>query len=381
MSMKYAHVVLNALSRRIQSDSSANLRRMTIYDLVGLLDDEPILQREFQRRVHYYEELARSAEYLRVIKQIHNILRAAHASIDPKKLPSGVADIFHGPRLKRTPNGNVIQHRRTTYKKLHQYFSKQRPWYRIGDRPSRDSYPLPADSIMHPWRFVVKQYQEALSLLHLAKDHGAFRRKSDSLVQRFEEQVQKLTASLEVPWERDRIGSFEYVQEFIWLSFPPPEKQDEYRLRSSFRDAIHRHMPITVKQDMEKLHTSLDDVCEVMLWHAAKLEDLPMHDQAPTRTFVKGVEIDMETQNVSFMGNTESYTLGKMPWMILRHCAEGGVEGAKWRVDKSLLHKNEDAVSSEISRINRKWKQKVGYVLLYEKNGFVYLDPRPVEQK
>ena len=380
MSMKYAQVVLNSFLQKIHSGSSANLRQITVHDLVGLLNDESGLQQEFQRRVHYYEELAQDPTYQRLIEQMHSILEAAHKVIDPKKLPQGIADIFHGPRLKRTPNGNVIQHHRTTYRKLHYHFSHKRPWYRIGDRPSRDGYPLPADSIMHPWRLVVKQYQEALALFRLAKESGAYRRKSDSLIKKFDNHLAELIALLEVPWERDKIGSFEFIQEYIWLAFPPTEKQDEYELRASFMDAIHKRMPMAAEQDRETLSRSLIDVCDVLLWYAAKNEGSSVFSNKQM-VVVNGVELYIDTQRVSFMKHSELYRVGKLPWLILRLCAEIGEDGDRGRVEKATLHKNEDAVSSEISRINRKWKNKVNYSLLYEKNGYIYLDPRPVGQK
>lgn len=88
---------------------------------------------------------------------------------------------------------------------------------------------------------------------------------------------------------------------------------------------------------------------------------------------VNGIEVDMDHEKISYLGITEQYTLGKLPWQIIQRCASGLPDGIG-KVAVEHLPADEITLSRALSRINKPWKSK-NIRILYMKGGFIFLDP------
>lgn len=94
---------------------------------------------------------------------------------------------------------------------------------------------------------------------------------------------------------------------------------------------------------------------------------------------VNGVFVNLSDQEVTYEGETVGYKVAGLPWKIFQLCALDKPD-RKGIIRIETLGVGENELNVTLSRINRKWKKKAGARLLYVKDKYIHLAPKPWEE-
>lgn len=171
---------------------------LVLLELLPLLQEASPLKNAYDARVHYYERLAKSKQYLVLIQAIHALMQDIHRLIDPSKFPKKDSKLtFFHPSVIRLVNAQ----------EMHALFVQKDQWAYLGHKTKKG----PKDSILCPWRAVLGQYLKVISWIQYAIVVGAA---DESTVRPYLKHLRasygKLKQMLADPFKRLHITEFEH---------------------------------------------------------------------------------------------------------------------------------------------------------------------------
>jgi len=89
---------------------------------------------------------------------------------------------------------------------------------------------------------------------------------------------------------------------------------------------------------------------------------------------VNGVTVNLTRQKVTFQSHTQRYDEVGLPWQIIRRCTAPNAAGSGI-VPCEYFRKSIEELNTIIAKMNKIWKEKTGFRILYVKGGNVHLDP------
>lgn len=103
------------------------------------------------------------------------------------------------------------------------------------------------------------------------------------------------------------------------------------------------------------------------------VKQLQIEAKEDQKAIINGIEVNLTRQKVTFNGHTQSYEDG-MPWRIIARCTVPNNFGTGI-VPCSFFGKSTEEINTVVAKMNRIWKDRTGFRILYVKGGNVHLDP------
>lgn len=133
---------------------------IVLLELLPLLKEASPLKNAYDARVHYYERLSKSKQYLVLIQAIHALMQDIHQLIDPSKFPKKDSrPMYFHPSAYKLMNAQ----------EMHALLLQKEQWACLG-RKTISGF---RDSILYPWRAVLTQYLRLISWIQYAIEVGA----------------------------------------------------------------------------------------------------------------------------------------------------------------------------------------------------------------
>ncbi len=95
---------------------------------------------------------------------------------------------------------------------------------------------------------------------------------------------------------------------------------------------------------------------------------------------IGGVVVAVDQQKVIYMEHAEKYETRGLPWRIIRLIATDEPDG-RGRVATQHLGVDIGTLGKVLSRMDKKWKEAIGYRLFQRKDGYVVISPLRVNER
>lgn len=141
------------------------------------------------------------------------------------------------------------------------------------------------------------------------------------------------------------------------------------------KDPFDRIVRISILPNIEQLER-LAFLSPVDKELSAKTVKTVTTDENEEIVTINEVVVNLSRQRVTFMGIMGEFTLGKLPWQILRQCATSEPDGLG-KISLEHIGKDEDTVSKTLNRINSTWSPTEMRIVSM-KGGYVYIEPKKV---
>lgn len=372
MNISMQKATLESLRDRIRAKDTGDINKFIESELMPLINDSPELREAFKWRASFYERLLDDAEYHSLIKHIHELMEKLHGKIDPKKLPEESIDIFHHP--VREKDGSINPNL-TTCTDLHSYLgTKDDPWYQLGQRRWDTHVSPQEDSLVCPWKSILKQYEKVEALIQVARKHGALKRGTKTIEADLKRSISKLRVMLERPWIRYHIPCFEFVERNARIMERQPDMTEDDEWAAAFEKSFQGSNNIFREQYISRAYSYAETVCSDLLITLEETEASPLNQN--TEDLISGVSVDVQKQKVSYQGHTEKYGIKSQRWTVFRLCKTEEPDGIGKVSTECFAGKTDADLNQLLSKINKPWKENTGYRLLSLKDGYIHLDPK-----
>ncbi|MFH1011692.1 MAG: hypothetical protein V1784_10725 [bacterium] len=182
-----------------------SLSELLPHELLPIIEENEILKNEYDRRLYYYERLAKDPSYLALVENIHKEMEAIQKLIDPSKLPDT-------PRLFKPKRNLEINEPWIEMKELHKILDQEEKWWHLG---SVNSWAV-GDCVRCPWKAVIRQYEIVMALFdHALYSEALDGKKAGKNLAALKDHLKDLERRLERPSHRLHINDFDYVDRYM----------------------------------------------------------------------------------------------------------------------------------------------------------------------
>ncbi len=232
-------------------DDKKEIQNLLQHKLLPLIEDNAVLNEEYERRICYHERLTTDASYLDLIKRIHKEIVALQKLIDPSKLPDS-------PRLFKPKHDDLENNEPwIAMKDLHSILNKEDTWWELGEVTTFQV----DDHVRTPWRPVVRQYQIVMGLLEYAYKAKAIDiKKADEHITTLQKHLGDLERRLERPFIRLHIHDFDFLNHYMrdpqWIS----DDERSYEQVKKYVDRVYKDLLLFLedREEYDSTHMQLN---------------------------------------------------------------------------------------------------------------------------
>ena len=180
-----------------------SIKTLIGYRLIGVIRSFEPLYREYERRVHYFENLLNEGTYSSLIESVHQDMQKLSSLIEKEKLPQ-TKDFFEMPSTDK-PSG--VQSMKLP--ELVDWLVSDK-WMKL----KRSNEPSRRGSVWYKNGETYRQYKTVRELLKRARTAQAIKPKGTDLAQSVDDQCEKIIELLYEQWDKQCIYAFEYLDFF-----------------------------------------------------------------------------------------------------------------------------------------------------------------------